>query len=127
MSEDIIANSPTAQVMDMFGVRVNSVKAIEAGLDFSMAIESSDVNEHGYTEVSNGNMVTVDTDSLESADTTLFIDKADLTKVPLGQTTFPELLKRGAAGTSGEASNLMALGSVIEMPNAKFAIVPLKK
>jgi alkyl sulfatase BDS1-like metallo-beta-lactamase superfamily hydrolase len=127
MSEDIIANSPTAQVMDMFGVRVNSVRAIEAGLDFSMAIASSDVNEHFYTEVSNGNMVTVETDSLVSADTTLFIDKADLTKVLLGQTTFPELLESGVARTSGEASNLMALGSVIEMPNAKFEILPLKK
>jgi alkyl sulfatase BDS1-like metallo-beta-lactamase superfamily hydrolase len=127
MSEDIIANSPTAQVMDMFGVRVNSVRAIEAGLDFSMAIASPDVNEHFYTEVSNGNMVTVETDSLVSADTTLFIDKADLTKVLLGQTTFSELLESGVARTSGEASNLMALGSVIETPNPKFEILPLKK
>jgi alkyl sulfatase BDS1-like metallo-beta-lactamase superfamily hydrolase len=127
MSEDIIANSPTAQVMDMFGVRVNSVKAIEAGLDFSMAIASSDVNEHFYTEVSNGNMVTVQTESQVSADTTLFINKADLSKVLLGQTTFPELLESGIARTSGEASNLMALGSVIEIPNAKFEILPLKK
>jgi alkyl sulfatase BDS1-like metallo-beta-lactamase superfamily hydrolase len=127
MSEDIIANSPTAQVLDMFGVRVNSVKAIEAGLDFSMAIESSDVNEHFYTEVSNGNMVTVETDSLKSADTTLFIKKADLTKVLLGQATFGELLESGVARTSGEALNLMALGAVIETPNPKFEILPLKK
>jgi len=58
---------------------------------------------------------------------TFFIDKADLTKVLLGQATFQELLESSAARTSGEASNLMALGSVIEMPNAKFEILPLKK
>jgi hypothetical protein len=56
-----------------------------------------------------------------------FIEKADLTKVLLGQTTFSELLESGVARTDDEASNLMALGSVIEMPNPKFEILPLKK
>ncbi|MGF1695762.1 MBL fold metallo-hydrolase [Vibrio lamellibrachiae] len=127
MSADIIANAPTAKIFDMFAVRVNSVKAIEAGLDFTLTTVHPDTNEFFYTEVSNGNMTTVQTDKQLDADTTFFIHKADFSNVLLQQVTLGKLLETGMAGFSGEAANVQALQGAMEQPNRKFDILPLIK
>ncbi|MEZ8823994.1 alkyl/aryl-sulfatase [Vibrio amylolyticus] len=127
MSADIIANSPTAKIFDMFAVRVNSVKAIDAGLNFTLTTVHPDTKEYFYTEVSNGNMTTVQTTTKLDADTTVFIHKSDFSNVLLRQTTFPALLESGMAGIVGKAENLAGLQGVMEQPERKFDILPLIK
>ncbi|WP_295898885.1 alkyl sulfatase dimerization domain-containing protein [uncultured Vibrio sp.] len=127
MSADIIANSPTVKIFDMFAVRVNSVKAIDAGLNFTLTTVHPDTKEYFYTEVSSGNMTTVQTTKKLDADTTVFIHKSDFSNVLLRQTTFPALLETGMAGIVGQAENLAGLQGVMEQPERKFDILPLIK
>ena len=60
-STDILALAPTEGIYDMMAVRLNAPKAVAAGLNLSFNTVHKDKKEYFYTEISNGNMVTVQT------------------------------------------------------------------
>jgi alkyl sulfatase BDS1-like metallo-beta-lactamase superfamily hydrolase len=127
-STDIMAVVPTEGIFDMMAVRFNSPKAVEAGLDMSFNTVHKDVNEYFYTEISNGNMVTVQTEKpVKSAESTLYIKKTDLTEVLIGRTTVPELFSSGRARIEGNQNLLQEIVAALDDFDPAFEILPLLK
>ncbi len=130
-SADVIANTPTSNFLDLVGVQLNGPKAEELGLDFNMTIVHPDVNETHYVEVSNAAMSNISVtelgleDNLPKLDTQLIVNKSDLTRVLLGETTLDKLVEAGQAGIKGDAANIKQLASALDQFDGKFEILPL--
>jgi alkyl sulfatase BDS1-like metallo-beta-lactamase superfamily hydrolase len=127
-SSDVIAASPTEGIFDMMAVRLNAPKAVEAGLNLSFNTVHKDVNEYFYTEISNGNMVTVQREKpVESAGSTLYIKKSDLADVLIGRTTAAELFSSGRASIKGNQNLLQEILPNLDDFDPAFEILPLLK
>jgi uncharacterized sulfatase len=127
-SADVIANTPTSSFLDFIAVRLNAPKAETLGLEFNMNVVHPDVQETYYVEVSNANMASLEVDEIvKDTDTTLRINKSDLTKVVLGQTTLDELIKSNKAQVEGDANTLKDLASSLDSFKQGFEIMPLAK
>jgi alkyl sulfatase BDS1-like metallo-beta-lactamase superfamily hydrolase len=127
-SADVIAASPTEGVFDMMAVRLNGPKAVEAGLDLSFNTVHKDAKRYFYTEISNGNMVTVETEEpVKSAESTLYIKRMDFTDVLIGKTTAAELFKSGRASIEGNQNLLPEILVNLDDFNPAFEIMPLLK
>ncbi len=88
----------------------------------------SDVREYFYTEVSNGNMVTVETETpVKSAGSTLHIKKADLTELLIGKSTVDDLFSSGRARIEGNQKLLQEIVPVLDDFDPAFEILPLLK
>jgi alkyl sulfatase BDS1-like metallo-beta-lactamase superfamily hydrolase len=86
------------------------------------------VNQYYYTEISNGNMVTVETTApVKSAGSTLYIKKADLAAVLIGQTTAAELFESGRASIEGNQTLLQQIVPNLDDFDSSFEILPLLK
>ncbi len=127
-STDILAVAPTEGIFDMMGVRLNATRAVEAGLDLSFNTIHKDIGESFYTEISNGNMVTVQvTKPVASAGSTLHIKKSDLTDILIGRTTAAELFSSGRARIEGDQDLLQKVVAVLDDFDPAFEILPLLK
>jgi alkyl sulfatase BDS1-like metallo-beta-lactamase superfamily hydrolase len=127
-SNDVIASSPTEGIFDMMAVRLNGPKAIAAGLTESFNTVHKDVKQYYYTEISNGNMVTVQTsEPVKTAGSTLYIKKADLAAVLIGQTTAAELFESGRASIEGNQTLLQQIVPNLDDFDSSFEILPLLK
>ena len=76
--------------MDYLAVKVDSLKA--QNTPFTMNIQLPDVKEFYYVEMSNGNLNNIQVSELQDADTTLIINKADVSDIVLKKTTLNKLL-----------------------------------
>lgn len=127
-SADIVANSPTLNILDYLAVRLNAPKAIEANLTLSFNLVHPDSNEFFYSEISNGNMANVSTEQeVKSADATFYINKADLAKVMTGQITLPELLKGQQASIKGQQDFIHRIMPNLDTFSPLFEILPIAK
>jgi len=127
-SNDVIAASPTEGIFDMMAVRLNGPKAIAAGLNESFNTVHKDTNEYFYTEISNGNMVTVETkEPVKTAGSTLHIKKADLARVLVGEITAAELFGSGVARIDGNQELLQGILPNLDTFDSSFEILPLLK
>ena len=127
-STDILSQAPTEGIFDMMAVRLNAPKAVEAGLDLSFNTVHKDAKQYFYTEISNGNMVTVETkEPVKSAGSTLYIKKTDLTAVLIGETTAAELFKSGRASIKGNQNLLQEIVVNLDDFDPAFEIMPLLK
>ncbi len=127
-SVDVIAASPTEGIFDMMAVRLNATKAVEAGLNLSFNTVHKDVKQYFYTEISNGNMVTVETEKpVETAGSTLYVTKTDLAAVLIGVTTAAELFESGRASIKGNQKLLQEILPNLDDFDPAFEILPLLK
>jgi alkyl sulfatase BDS1-like metallo-beta-lactamase superfamily hydrolase len=127
-SADVIAASPTEGIFDMMAVRLNATKAEAAGLNLSFNTVHKDVKQYFYTEISNGNMVTVETsEPVKTAGSTLYITKADLAEVLIGMTTAAELFESGRASIKGNQKLLQEILPTLDDFDLAFEILPLLK
>ncbi len=130
-SEDVIANTPTTNFLDLVGVQLNGPKAEQAGLAFNMGVTHPDINERHYIEVSNATFSHIPVTELgleevtPELDTEIVITKADLTRVLTGQTTLDKLFENGEAQLKGDAQNLNDLAAALDKFDMKFDILPL--
>jgi len=127
-STDILAIAPTEGIFDMMAVRLNAPKAVEAGLNLSFNTVHKDVKQYFYTEISNGNMVTVQTEKpVKTAGSTLYIKKTDLTDVLIGRTEAAELFESGRASIEGNQNLLQEILPNLDDFDPAFEILPLLK
>jgi alkyl sulfatase BDS1-like metallo-beta-lactamase superfamily hydrolase len=127
-SSDVIAASPTEGIFDMMAVRLNATKAVAAGLNLSFNTVHDDVNQYFYSEISNGNMVTVETEKpVKTAGSTLHISKADLAAALIGMTTAKELFESGRASIEGNQKLLQEILPNLDDFDPAFEILPLLK
>ncbi len=102
-SPDVLSEMTVTNLLDYIAVQVVATKA--ESVPFTLNVNVPDINEKHFVEMSNGNLNNIEVTKLsEDADATLHVNKADLTKILLGQTTMAELLKSGQAGITGDAT-----------------------
>ncbi|MEZ9233731.1 alkyl/aryl-sulfatase [Vibrio amylolyticus] len=122
-SPDVLSEMTVTNLLDYLAVQVVATKADDT--PFTLNLNVPDIGEKHFVEMSHGNLNNVMTTELnEDADATLHVNKADLTKILLGQATMAELLKSGSAGISGDATVLEKLKQSMVRFDDKFEIVP---
>ncbi|MCK6262289.1 MBL fold metallo-hydrolase [Vibrio sp. ZSDE26] len=122
-SPDVLSEMTVTNLLDYLAVQVVATKADKT--PFTMNVNVPDIGEKHFVEMSHGNLNNVMTTELnENADATLHVNKADLTKILLGQATMAELLKSGSAGITGDATVLEKMKQSMVRFDDKFEIVP---
>ena len=109
-------------LLDYLAVKVYSLKA--QNTPFTMNIQLPDVKEFYYVEMSNGNLNNIQVSELQDANTTLIINRADVSDIVLKKTTLDKLLEDGQAGVKGDKSSLNKLLSSLTEADTSFEIVP---
>jgi alkyl sulfatase BDS1-like metallo-beta-lactamase superfamily hydrolase len=127
-SADVIAASPTEGIFDMMAVRLNGPKAVKAGLNLSFNTVHKDAKQYFYTEISNGNMVTVETkEPVKTAGSTLYIKRMDFADILIGKTTAAKLFESGRASIKGNQNLLQEILPNLDDFDPTFDILPLLK
>ncbi|MGR5119874.1 alkyl/aryl-sulfatase [Vibrio astriarenae] len=122
-SPDVLSEMTVTNLLDYLAVQVVAKDADK--VPFTMNIAVPDIDEKHFVEMSNGNLSNIEvSDFGQSADATLSINKTDLTKILLGETTMADLLKSGQANIEGNVEVLNKLQSVSVRFDDKFEIVP---
>lgn len=124
-SPDVIANTPTGMFLDFVAVSLNAPKAEAAGLNFNFGVNHPDLGETYYGEVSNANMTNIEVTELPNVDFELIINKADFTKVVLGEITLESLIESGQAGVKGNSALLGQLTETLDTFDGLFEILPM--
>ncbi|MEW6998534.1 alkyl/aryl-sulfatase [Colwelliaceae bacterium BS250] len=121
-SPDVLANMTVANLLDYMAVRVDALKA--QNTPFTLNVVLPDAKETYFVEMSNGNMSNIKVDKALKADATLLVNRTDVTKLVLKQTTLKALFESKVAGLQGDKTVMNKLmGSLVEF-DPKFEIVP---
>nr|MDT0251628.1 alkyl sulfatase dimerization domain-containing protein [Endozoicomonas sp.] len=124
-SPDVLSEMSITNLLDYMAVKVDST--IAQYLPFTMNVVVPDLDEVHFVEMSNGNLSNGLVDGVREADATLYINKADVTRMLLGKTTLAELFESRQAGLKGDASVLDNLKKASVEFDATFEIVPRPK
>jgi len=103
-------------------VKVDAIKAQH--VPFTLNVNVPDIKQVHFVEMSNGNLSNALVEEVRSADATLHINKADITKLMLGQTNLKALLESGMAGIEGDATVIAKLAQASVEFDESFEILP---
>ncbi|MBV1894964.1 MAG: MBL fold metallo-hydrolase, partial [Rhodobacteraceae bacterium] len=119
---DTIKAMPTSMWLDFLAIRLNSEKA--ADMDFTINLNVPDRDEQIVVEMSNATLTHIV--GYNDADATLNIEisRPDLEKVMIGEARLIELIKDGTAKSTGDASVLDQLASVLDQFDLGFELMP---
>lgn len=123
-SADVISEMDVPTLFDFLAVKVDALKAAKLGY-ISLNVVVPDMDQILYVELSNGNLNNIIVQEKQDADATLFINKADVTKILLGQTSLKSLLESKQAGMTGDQQAFANIASTLVDFDANFEIVPL--
>jgi alkyl sulfatase BDS1-like metallo-beta-lactamase superfamily hydrolase len=121
-SADVLANMTVENLFDYMAVRVDSLKA--QNTPFTLNVVLPDSKETFFVEMSNGNMSNIKVDKALEADATLYVNRTDVTKLVLKQTTLKALFESKEAGIKGDKTVLNKLMASLVEFDEKFEIVP---
>ena len=121
-SADVLAEMTIENLLDFMAVRVDSVKAQHT--PFTLNVVLPDTKEVFFVEMSNGNLSNIKVDKTLVADATLYINRSDVTKTILKQTTLKALFSSKKAGLEGQQDVLNKLLSALVEFDEIFEIVP---
>ena len=130
-SADVISEMDMPTLFDYLAVQVDSIKAASLGdITLNVVTHSGDKEtkqtDKLFVEMSNGNLSNISVDTLKKADATLTVNKSDVVKVLLGQTTMKALLESGDATMEGDPKAFANIVSSLVKFEPDFEIVPLK-
>jgi len=101
---DMIANLPLDLFFDLMAVRLNGPKA--EGLDMKVNFSFPDTGEMAALHLKHAVLNTRMDKQHEEAAATVILSRADLNRIILKQTSFPELMKEGAVKVEGSLLKL---------------------
>lgn len=112
----------TSQWWDATALRVDS--SIADGMAFTINFITPDTGQRFIIEMSGGTLTNIEGYEAETADATITLDRSELDRVIMGQTTLAELLQSGAGSVQGNAGVLQQLASVLVDFDPGFEIMP---
>ncbi|WP_062261153.1 alkyl/aryl-sulfatase [Endozoicomonas arenosclerae] len=121
-SPDVLAEMTMGSLLDYMAVKVDST--IAQYKPFTLNIVLPDIDETYFVEMSNGNLNNGQVQETHSADSTLYINKSDVTDILLKRTTLKALFEKGQAGLKGDCEVIGKLQSSMTAFNPTFEIVP---
>ena len=121
-SSDVISEMDITSLLDFMAVKVDA--KIAQHTPFTMNVVVPDVNEIHFVEMSNGNLNNGLVQATQEADSTLTVNKADVTRILLKQVKLAELLAAGKATLTGDITVLEKLAKASVEFDTSFEIVP---
>ncbi|QUM77394.1 MBL fold metallo-hydrolase [Moritella sp. 24] len=121
-SPDVLANMTIENLFDYMAVRVDSLKA--QNTPFTLNVVLPDTKQTFFVEMSNGNLSNIKIQDAINADATLYVNRSDVTKIILEQTTLETLFESKSAGLTGDKTVLNKLMGALVNFDEKFEIVP---
>ena len=122
-SADVISEMDMPTLFDFLAVKIDSQIAAKHGL-VKMNVITPDTKDILYIELSNGNLSNAVVDKEQAADANLVVNKADVNRILLGQTTLKALLASGDAKLTGDKSAFGKIADSMVEFNPDFEIVP---
>ena len=119
---DTIKAMPTSMWLDFLAIRLNSEKA--ADMDFTINLNVPDRDEQIVVEMSNATLTHIVGYNVDDATLNIEISRPDLEKVMIGEARLIDLIKDGTAKSTGDASVLDQLASVLDQFDLGFELMP---
>jgi alkyl sulfatase BDS1-like metallo-beta-lactamase superfamily hydrolase len=119
---DVIVAMPTENWLDFIGISVDSQRA--EGMKFIINLILPDTHEKFLIEMSNATLTNIKGYQSKNPDLSITVNRADLNKVMLGLTSFPELEQAGKAKFVGNHAVLEKLKSTLAKFTPDFEIMP---
>lgn len=121
---DTIRAMSTELFLDFLGIRMDSKKAEEQGLEFTINLITPDNGEEFAIELSNATLTNIEGHLASDADLTITINRKDLEQTMMGAKTLEAQIIDGAAKVQGETDILGKLASVLVDFEIGFEIMP---
>jgi alkyl sulfatase BDS1-like metallo-beta-lactamase superfamily hydrolase len=112
----------TSQWWDAVATRVDS--RLADGNDFIINFRTPDTGEEFVVEMSAGTLTNISGYQADNADVTIEINRSDLDRVIMGQTSLPEQLQAGVGTVQGDVGVLLQLGAALVTFDPAFEILP---
>lgn len=112
----------TSQWWDAVATRVDSARADALG--FTINFATPDTGQQFVIEMSGGTLSHIEGFSANNPDATITVNRSDLDRVIMGQTSLPELLQNGVGTVTGDSGVLLQLASVLVTFDAGFEVLP---
>ncbi|MCI5105635.1 MAG: MBL fold metallo-hydrolase, partial [Pseudomonadales bacterium] len=112
----------TSQWWDAVATRVDS--RLADGNDFIINFRTPDNGEEFVVEMSAGTLTNIVGYQANNADATIEINRSDLDRVIMGQTSLPEQLQAGVGSVQGDVGVLLQLGAALVTFDPAFEILP---
>jgi alkyl sulfatase BDS1-like metallo-beta-lactamase superfamily hydrolase len=119
---DMIAAMSTGLFLDFVGVRMDSKQAED--MEFSINLITPDNGEKYAIELSNATFTNVEGFLNEDPDLSVTIDRADLSRIMMGQTTFAASIADGTAQVEGNIDILAQLAATLVTFQIGFEVLP---
>ena len=120
--EDMVKGMETDLWLDFLGVRLDSKKAGER--EFTINLKTPDINKQYVIELSNGTLTNIEGYQAKDPDLTITINRKDLTKVMMGDTTMDEMVANGTAETFGNKQLIDDLKGMLVQFSPTFELLP---
>lgn len=121
-SVDMLANMTMGQILDYTAVRVVANEA--DGQDFSINLHLPDIGEKYRIDMKHGNLNNLLVDEFREADTTITMNREDITQIMLGEATLESLFADRKATLKGDSKPLQILKSVTVDFDSYFEVMP---
>jgi alkyl sulfatase BDS1-like metallo-beta-lactamase superfamily hydrolase len=112
----------TSQWWDAVATRVDS--RVADGNDFIINFRTPDNGEEFVVEMSGGTLTNIAGYQADNADATIEINRSDLDRVIMGQSSLPEQLQAGVGTVQGDVGVLLQLGAALVTFEPAFEILP---
>lgn len=119
---DVIRAMPTDDWLDFLGISIDPKKA--EGVQFTINLVTPDNGEKYLIELSNATLTNIKGVQAEKPDLTITVNRSELDKVMMGNTSFEELIASGAAKFEGSRKPYDQLKSLLVRFTPDFEILP---
>ena len=103
----------TELFLDFLGIRMDSQKAEELGLEFTINLVTPDNGEKFAVELNNATLTNIEGHLANDPDLTISINRTDLEQTMMGSKTIEAQIIDGAAKVEGDTDILGKLASVL--------------
>jgi alkyl sulfatase BDS1-like metallo-beta-lactamase superfamily hydrolase len=121
-SPDVVRAMSTELWLDFLGISMDPKRA--EGINFTINLVTPDNGEKYLVELSNATLTNIKGQQAKNPDLTITLDRADLTMVMMGVSSFDDLIKAGKATFDGDRKPFDQLRGLMVAFTPTFEILP---
>jgi alkyl sulfatase BDS1-like metallo-beta-lactamase superfamily hydrolase len=121
-SADVIRSMPTGFWLDFLGISMDPKRA--EGMNLAINLVLPDIGEKYLIELSNATLTNIEGVQAAKPDLTVTMNRADLSRVMLGLTTFDRLSQEGKARFDGDRTAIYKLRDLMVTFTPDFEFIP---
>jgi alkyl sulfatase BDS1-like metallo-beta-lactamase superfamily hydrolase len=122
LTPDVVRAMTTEQWLDFLGISMDPKKA--AGLSYKINLVTPDNGEQYAIELENATLTNIKGFQVAKPDLTITVNRADLTRIMMGATTFDQLAAEGKVRFDGDRAVIGKLRDLMVTFTPDFEILP---